>query len=99
MPTKPNSSFSGLTLIILYSFDVILRASQVLFFKAFTISLLNSIKTFSTISIVLLSVTLKPLIKLVLIFNSLSLLLILFPPPWTMIGESPSFFKTEISPH
>jgi len=70
-----------LTNITLFSFVVIRLASQDWFFKAFTISLLNSIRTFSTILIVLSSVILNPLMKLLLIFNSLSLLLILFPPP------------------
>ena len=35
--------------------------------------------------------------KLLLIFSSFSLLLILFPPPCTITGDNPSFFKIAIS--
>ena len=70
-----------MTVIILFSFEVILFALQANSFKASTISLLNSINTSSTMLMVSLSVTLSPLIKLLLILTSESLLLILFPPP------------------
>ena len=81
VPTNPRSLFSCTTVIILFSFDVILFALQANSFKASTISLLNSINTSSTMLMVSLSVTLSPLIKLLLILTSESLLLILFPPP------------------
>ena len=55
-------------------------------------SLLKSINTSSTISIMLLSVTLKPFINLETIFFSNSLL-ILGPPPCTTIIERPNFLK------
>ena len=60
-------------------------------------SLLKSINTSSTISIMLLSVTLKPFINLETIFFFSNSLLILGPPPCTTIIESPNFFKTCIS--
>ena len=44
-------------------------------------SLLNLIKTSSTILIIFSSVTLKPLIKVLLIFNSFNFFFILGPPP------------------
>ena len=62
-----------------------------------TISLLKSIRTFSTILITFLSVTLKPFINLVWIlffFNSLS---ILGPPPCTIIIERPNLFNILMS--
>ena len=50
-------------------------------FKEFTISLLKSISTFSTILMILSSVTLKPFINFVGMFDYSSSLLILGPPP------------------
>ena len=77
-PTNPRSLFFCMTVIILFSFEVILFALQANSLKASTISLLNSINTSSTMLMVSLSVTLSPLIKLLLILTSESLLLILF---------------------
>ena len=54
---------SGTTSIILFFFVCIEIASEPILFKEFTISLLKSIKTVSTISIIFLSVTLRPLIN------------------------------------
>ena len=58
-----------------------------------TISLLKSIRTFSTIFIIFLSVTLKPLINFDLMFDLSNSLFILGPPPCTTITESPNSFN------
>ena len=50
-------------------------------FNEETMSSLNSIRTFSTISIIFSSVTLKPLTNLEFIFDLSNSLLILGPPP------------------
>ena len=97
MPTKPSSSSSGLTNIILFSFVVIDFVAHFWSLKVFIISLLNSIKTSSTTLIVFLSVTLRPFIKVLSIFSLLNLLLILFPPPCKIIGVNPRFFITTTS--
>ena len=67
------------------------------FIKEFTISLLKSIKTFSTIDITFSSVTLSPLINLVFIFSFLSSLSILGPPPCTIIIDKPNLFSKLMS--
>jgi len=51
------------------------------FFRELTISLLKSINTSSTVSIIFLSVTLKPLINFDTIFFLSNSLFILGPPP------------------
>ena len=81
IPTKPNAFFSGFINITLFSLVVIEWALQDFFFKALTISLLNSIKTFSTTPIIFSFVTLKPPIKVLSILSSVSLFFILGPPP------------------
>ena len=48
VPTKPNSLFSLITLIILLSLELIVSLLQDCFLRAPTISWLNSIRTFST---------------------------------------------------
>ena len=53
-------------------------------------SLLNSIKTFSTIVITSLLVTLNPLINSVLIFSFFNSLSILGPPPCTTTIDKPN---------
>ena len=65
IPTNPSSLLSGMTLIILFNFDVIETACEPFFFRESTISLLNSINTSSTIEITFSSVILKPLINFV----------------------------------
>ena len=67
------------------------------FAKEFTISLLKSIKTFSTIDITFSSVTLSPLINLVFIFSFFSSLSILGPPPCTIIIDKPNLFSKLMS--
>ena len=80
-PTNPSSSFSGVTLIIFFAFVFIDMAFAPFLFIAFTISLLKSINTFSTMLIILLSVTLKPLINFVVMLDFSNSFLILGPPP------------------
>ena len=82
---------------MLLSLTVIDFALQDFFSKALTISLLNSIITFSTILIIFSSVTLSPIINLLSIFNSSSFFLIPNPPPCTNKGVNPNFFRIAIS--
>ena len=63
IPTKPNSFASGITSIILLFFVCIETPLEPFLSKFSTISSLKSIKTDSTILIIFLSVTLKPLIN------------------------------------
>ena len=54
-------------------------------------------KTISTTSIVAASVILKPSIKLLSIFNFLSISPIWGPPPWTTIGSIPTCCSSDTS--
>ena len=83
--------------MIFLSLELIVSLLQDCFFKASTISLLNSIKTCSTTSIVSFPVTRSPLINSLFIPNSFNLLFILLPPPWTTIGIKPSLFSVVMS--
>ena len=68
MPTYPSSLLSGIILIMLFTFELIDTALEPFLFRESTISLLKSIKTFSTIEITSLSVTLSPFINFDWIF-------------------------------
>jgi hypothetical protein len=72
-------------------------ALQDLFSKTSIILLLNSIITFSTISIIFLSVTLRPIINLLSIFNLSNFFFMPNPPPCINMGVKPSFFKIATS--
>ena len=63
IPTKPSSLASGITSMILFFCVCIEIASEPILFKEFAISLLKSIKTVSTIFMIFLSVTLRPLMN------------------------------------
>ena len=97
VPTKPRSALSWTTVMILFFLELIVWLLQACCWSASTISLLKSINTSSTTLIVSLVVTLSPLTNSLLIPVSFNLLLILFPPPWTIIGIKPSLFNTDIS--
>ena len=93
IPTKPSSLASGITSTMLLFFVCIETPSEPFLFKFCTISSLKSINTDSTIFIILLSVTLKPLINFDWILDFSNSLLILGPPPWTTTVERPNLFK------
>ena len=90
IPTNPNSSDSGSTLMTLFSLVFKDMPSNPFSFKDETISSLNSIKTDSTIFIIFSSVTLNPLINFDSIFDFSNSLLILGPPPCTTTIERPN---------
>ena len=96
-PTNPSSLDSGIIFITLFFLVWIEIPSVFFFFKESTMSLLKSIRTSSTILIIFLSVTLKPLINFDWIFDLSNSLLILGPPPWITAIERPNLFKTLIS--
>ena len=77
-------------MIILLFLELRGTAFEPFLFNEFTISLLNSIKTFSTIVITSLFVTLNPFINSVFIFSFFNSLSILGPPPCTTTIDKPN---------
>ena len=80
MPTYPSSSLSGIILIMLFTFELIDTNLNPFYLKSQQY-ILKSIKTFSTIEITSLSVTLSPFINFDWIFFFFNSLSILGPPP------------------